>query len=198
MTSTVPYLLKLMLHKRKPTHNVCCFPSKCIVRDHQGSPWGQKESFKPIKNFWPRFPPEPLEGPGGPDTVRDHHPEVKKNPLRKGDKWRPPTRARTFGARHLALWTFGARTIGALDNWHPGHFAPGHLAVGTIGAQEILHRDNWCPGNFPPRHLALKDNSLWTIIITKIKYDFSIYRTSETVSSILHKNIGWGIKSLNF
>ena len=63
---------------------------------------------------------------------RDVH--LEKN--RKGDKWRPPTRARTFGARHLALWTFCARTIGALDIWRPGHLAPGHLAVGTIGALE--------------------------------------------------------------
>ena len=36
----------------------------------------------------------------------------------------------------LALRTFGARTIGALDIWRPGHLAPGHLAVGTIGALE--------------------------------------------------------------
>ena len=70
----------------------------------------------------------------------------------KGDKWRPPTRARTFGARHLALWTFGAQTIGALDNWHPGHFAPGHLAVGTIGALE-----NWRSGTFGARTFGAPD-----------------------------------------
>ena len=70
----------------------------------------------------------------------------------KGDKWRPPTRARTFGARHLALWTFGARTIGALDNWHPGHLAPGHLAVGTIGALE-----NWRSGTFGARTFGAPD-----------------------------------------
>ena len=72
--------------------------------------------------------------------------------LRKGDKWRPPTRAQTFGARHLALWTFGARTIGALDNWHPGHLAPGHLAVGTIGALE-----NWRSGTFGAQTFGAPD-----------------------------------------
>ena len=71
---------------------------------------------------------------------------------RKGDKWRPPTRAWTFGARHLALWTFGARTIGALDNWHPGHFTPGHLAVGTIGALE-----NWRSGTFGAQTFGAPD-----------------------------------------
>ena len=70
----------------------------------------------------------------------------------KGDKWRPPTRARTFGARHLALWTFGARTIGVLDNWHPGHFAPGHLAVETIGALE-----NWRSGTFGAQTFGAPD-----------------------------------------
>ena len=70
----------------------------------------------------------------------------------KGDKWRPPTRGRTFGARHLALWTFGARTIGGLDNWHPGHFAPGHLAVETIGALE-----NWRSGTFGAQTFGAPD-----------------------------------------
>ena len=75
-----------------------------------------------------------------------------KSSTGKGDKWRPPTRARTFRARHLALWTFGARTIGALDNWHPGHFAPGHLAVGTIGALE-----NWRSGTFGAQTFGAPD-----------------------------------------
>ena len=72
--------------------------------------------------------------------------------IRKGDKWRPPTRARTFGARHLVLWTFCARTIGALDFWRPGHLAPGHLAVGTIGALE-----NWRSGTFGAQTFGAPD-----------------------------------------
>ena len=48
----------------------------------------------------------------------------------------PPICDQTFGAQHLAFWTFSAQTIGALDVWQQGQ-RPGNFPLRCLEVQDI-------------------------------------------------------------